>query len=118
MKIIILLFLLSIFNAPPPDQECISDWAVIREITNSQHCNEQNPFGDYSLYICSITASSPAYGDYLTAKFASSCQYNEQEPVPAQKPQLVFLPVVTTGCPEGAWWTDGYCTIIGVSVTP
>ena len=94
MKIIILLFLLSIFNALPPDQECISDWAVIWEITNSQHCNEQNPLGDYSLYICSIIVSSPVYDDYLTAKFASSCQYNEQEPVPAQEQQLVFLPIV------------------------
>ena len=112
MKIIILLFLLSIFNAPPPDQECVSDWYLLWEVPNCSYCKEQEPYGDYSLYVCTIKKSSPA-GEYSTAKFGSSCQYNEQEPVPAQEQPFVFLPVVTTGCPEGAWLTDGYCTILG-----
>ena len=117
MNIIILLLTFLSIVAPPPDQECVSDWYLLWEVPNCSYCKEQEPYGDYSLYVCTIKKSSPA-GEYSTAKFGSSCQYEEQEPVPAQEQQLVFLPVVTTGCPEGASLTDGYCTIIGVPVTP
>lgn len=112
MKIIILVMLLSIFSAPAPDPECISDWHLLWEVPNGPYCKEQDPYGDYSLFVCTIKKSSPAYGEYFTAKFKSVCQYEEQEPV-AKEAHLFFIPFVTVGCPEGAWLTDGYCTIIG-----
>ena len=112
MKIIILLFLLSIFNAPPPDQECISDWVVIWEFPEHRYCNEQNPFGDYSLYTCEIIKPSEWWGEYKTQKLESQCVYDEIV-LPVEEMLMSFLPIVTTGCPEGAWLTDGYCTIIG-----
>jgi len=94
MKIIILLFLLSIFNIPAPDPECISDWYLLREVPSCSYCKEQDPYGDYSLYVCTIKKSSPAYGEYFTVKFKSICQYEEREPIPAQDVQFTFLPIV------------------------
>ena len=118
MKIIILLLSIFFALAPPSDPECTSDWYLIREVSNCSYCKEQEPYGDYSLYVCTVTKSSSAYGEYSSVKFGGICQYDEQEPVPAPELQLFYLPIVTTGCPEGAFLTEGYCTILGVPIVP
>ena len=109
MKIIILFLLLFVLT-PAPDTECVDDWAIIRQYEN--YCDNN---GAYTLYVCTI--QKERNGElYTTVKFKSECSVNGT--IPAKELHLFYLPIVTTGCPEGAFLTEGYCTILGVPIVP
>lgn len=117
MKIIIFLLLfLSIF-APDPDPECISDWELLWEIQECPYCNEIEPYGTYSLYSCEVMKFSESLGEYKTIKFKSQCIYSAGIEIPPEDVYVSFLPVVTTGCPDGAWLDNGYCVRLIPPVT-
>ena len=112
MNIIILLLTFLSIVAPAPDPECISDWVLLWETQDVNYCDT------YSLYACEITKTSEYWGEYSTIKYKSLCVFDELISPQAETVFMSFLPIVTTGCPEGSWLDNGSCVILGTPVTP
>ena len=117
MNIIILLLTFLSIVAPTPNAECTSDWMLLWEVQDCRYCNGQDSYGDYSLFACETIKSSESLGEYTTLMFESQCVYAAGiELPPAEEVFVSFLPVVTTGCPEGSWLDNGSCVILGIPV--
>ena len=119
MNIITLLLVFFSIFAPNPDPDCTGDWMLLWKVQDCAYCNEQDSYGDYSLFACETMKTSESLGEYKTLKFESQCVYAAGiELPPAEEIFVSFLPVVTTGCPEGSWLDNGSCVILGTPVTP
>ena len=110
MKIILFLLLFLSFT-PEPDPECVSDWFLMWDVEDCAYCNASKPYGDYYLYSCEVVK------EYTSIKFKSQCVYSSGIEIPPEDVYVSFLPVVTTGCPDGAWLDNGYCVRLIPPVT-
>jgi len=116
MNIIVFVLVFLSLLVPDPDPECVSDWELLWEIQECAYCDEIEPFGTYSLYVCEIMKFS-GEDEYPSIKFKSQCIYSAGIEIPPEDVYVSFLPVVNTGCPEGAWLDDGDCVILIPPVT-